>query len=112
MAHSMAQVPRRSSYAYTTERPQVSSRKPRERVRPTPTAAIEAIHRRQSAGFSKRGDRYSQLLSRAIRDEPRGQGIVTTSGLTDAEHAELAQLAPKAHEDLRTELNEALARLR
>jgi hypothetical protein len=85
---------------------------PRRRTRPTPTAAIQAIHARHAAGFSKRGDRYSQLLSRAIRDEPRGQGIVTTSGLTDAEHAEMVQLAPKAHDDLRIELNEALARLR
>jgi hypothetical protein len=86
--------------------------KPRTTVRPTPTAAIEAIHARQSVAFGKRGDRYSKLLSQAIRDERAGQGIVTASGLTEAEHAELIQLIPKAHEDLRIELNEALARLR
>jgi hypothetical protein len=90
----------------------VKSRTQRGTPRPTPTAALAAIHRRQAAQFSKRSDRFSQLLSRAVRDEPHGQGIVTTSDLTKAEHEELAQLRPTAHEELRIELGDALAKLR
>lgn len=84
----------------------------RQSARPTPAAAIEEAHRRQAAALAGRQDRFSQLLSRALRDEQRGGVVVSTSGLSHEEHAELARLTPEAHNALRAELDAALRRLR
>lgn len=65
-----------------------------------------------SDALARRTDRFSQLLSRAVRDERRGDVLMTTSGLTREEHEELARLTPAAHEDVRVELGATIARLR
>jgi len=75
------------------------SRRSQGTDRPTPVQAIEAGHRRQSAAFGSRADRFSQLLARLLRDEHASTGLVTPSGLTEEEHAELARIAPEAHRD-------------
>jgi len=62
--------------------------------------------------LARRSDRFSQILSRAVRDERQGGVLMTTSGLTRKEHEELARLTPAAHEDLRVELAATIARLR
>lgn len=59
-----------------------------------------------------RPDRFSQLLSRLLKDEPTGQYVVTRSGLTEDEWAEMRALAAEAHAGFRIELSEAIARLR
>ncbi len=79
---------------------------------PSPLAALEAKHDQLASGFSKRGDRFSQLLSRVIEDQLQGGYLVTKSALTPEEHAELMKLAPEAHKGFRTELAEAIAKLR
>lgn len=83
-----------------------------QRERPAPIVGIEAAHDRLSDALARRGDRFSQLLSRAVRDERRGEVLMATSGLTREEHEELARLTPAAHEDLRVELADTIARLR
>jgi hypothetical protein len=65
-----------------------------------------------SDALARRGDRFSQLLSRAVRDERHGGVLITTSGLTHEEHEELARLTPAAHEDQGVELAATIARLR
>lgn len=62
--------------------------------------------------LAARPDRFSQLLSRLLKDEPTGQYVVTSSGLTKDEWAEMRALAEKAHAGFRTELSEAIERLR
>jgi len=62
--------------------------------------------------LATRTDRFSQLLSRLVKDEPAGQYVVTRSGLTDGELAELRSIAADAKADFFTELNEARERLR
>jgi len=73
---------------------------------------IEAAHDRMSEALARRGDRFSQLLARAVRDERYGAVLVTTSGLTRDEHEELAQLTPVANENFGVELAATVARLR
>lgn len=82
------------------------------RERPAPIVGIEAAHQRLADALARRDDRFSQLLSRAVRDERRGDVLMTTSGLTREEHEELARLTPAAHEDLHVELAATIARLR
>ena len=65
-----------------------------------------------SEALAQRGDRFSQLLSRAVRDERRGTVLWTTSALTHDEHEELAHLTPAAHEGLGVELAATIAKLR
>jgi hypothetical protein len=91
-----------------------SARKRRraERERPAPIVGIEAAHDRMSDALARRGDRFSQLLSRAVRDERQGSVLWTTSGLTREEHEELAHLTPAAHEEFGVELAAAIAKLR
>jgi hypothetical protein len=84
----------------------------KERDRPAPIVGIEAAHDRVSVALSRRSDRFSQLLSRAARDERHGDVLMTTPGLTRQEHEELARLRPAAHEELGVELGAAIARLR
>jgi len=84
----------------------------RKQERPAPIVGIEAAHDRMSEALARRGDRFSQLLSRAVRDERQGSVLMTTSGLTCDEHEELAQLTPGAHENFGVELTAAIARLR
>ena len=57
-----------------------------------------------SDALALRGDRFSQLLARAVRDERHGAVLMTTSGLTRDEHEELAHLTPAAHEEFGVEL--------
>lgn len=90
----------------------MSKTRRQQRDRPAPIVGIEAAHDRVSDALSRRSDRFSQLLSRAVRDERRGDVLMTTSGLTRQEHEELARLTPEAHEELRVELAVAIARLR
>jgi hypothetical protein len=80
--------------------------------RPTPVEGIKAKHAELAEGLGDRADRWSQLLAKAIADEFRGQYLVTRSALSAEEHEELAALTPKAHAELRLELDEAVARLR
>lgn len=82
------------------------------RDRPAPIVGIEAAYDRVSDALSRRSDRFSQLLSRAVQDERHGDVLMTTSGLTRQEHEELARLALAAHEDFGVELVAAIARLR
>jgi hypothetical protein len=84
----------------------------RRNRRPAPIVGIEAAHDRMSDALARRGDRFSQLLARAVRDERHGAVLMTTSGLTSDEHEELAQLTPGAHENFGVELTAAIARLR
>jgi hypothetical protein len=83
-----------------------------EREHPAPIVGIEAAHDRMSDSLSRRDDRFSQLLSRAARDERRGAVLMTTSGLTRDEHEELAHLTPAAHKEFGVELATTIARLR
>ena len=83
-----------------------------QRDRPAPIVGIEAAHDRVSDALSRRSDRFSQLLSRAVRDERHGDVLMTTSGLTRKEYEELGRLTPAAHEALGVELVAATATLR
>ena len=65
-----------------------------------------------SEALAQRGDRFSQLLARAVRDERHGTVLMTTSGLTRDEHEELAHLTPAAHAEFGVELAAAIAKLR
>lgn len=80
--------------------------------RPAPIVGIEAAHNRMSQALSQRGDRFSQLLSRAVRDERQGSVLWTTSVLTHDEREELARLTPAAHEEFGVELAGTIAKLR
>jgi hypothetical protein len=62
--------------------------------------------------LAKRSDRFSQLLSRVVKSEMEGQVLVTSSGLTNDEYEELAQLTQGAHEEFAAELAAAVGRLR
>ena len=83
-----------------------------ERELPAPIVGIEAAHDRMSDALARRGDRFSQLLSRAVRDERQGSVLMTTSGLTRDEHEELAHLTPAAHEEFDVERAATIAKLR
>lgn len=97
--------------AATGPRSSRGRRAPR-RDRPAPVAAIEAQHARLSQRLASRKDRFSQLLSKAIKDEQAGQHLITRSGLTEPEQQEMHALAPQAHEEFRSELTAVIARLR
>jgi hypothetical protein len=71
--------------------------RPPQRARPMPVQAIEMKHTELAERLSARGDRFSQLLSKTFRDEYLGNELVTTSGLSEEERAELASLAESAH---------------
>ncbi len=80
--------------------------------RPTPVQAIELQHSAQAERFARRPDRYSQLLAKLIKDERAGQHLVTRSGLSSQEHAELDALRDEAHAAFRQELTDATVSLR
>src|SRR5438270_8408529 len=80
--------------------------------RPTPVQAIEWRHTKQAQILAARDDRFSRLLSRLLKDERRGQHLLTKSNLSEQDHAELESLAPEAHAALDIEMREAIARLR
>src|ERR1700730_1382393 len=86
--------------------------RPDRQDRPTPVQAIEWQHARQAQILAGRDDRYSQLLSRLLKDERQGQYVLTTSGLTEQDHRELDSLAPEAHAGLKIEMHGAIERLR
>jgi hypothetical protein len=65
-----------------------------------------------SQALAQRGDTFSQLLSRAVRNEHQGSVLLTTSVLTQDEHEELARLTPAAHEEFGVELVATIAKLR
>jgi hypothetical protein len=73
---------------------------------------IEAAHDRMSQALAQRGDRFSQLLSRAVRDVRKGSVLWTTSVLTHDEHDELAHLTPAAQEEFGVELAATIAKSR
>jgi hypothetical protein len=87
-------------------------RRARADRRVTPVAALEAKHSEFARRLARRRDRFSQLLSRAFADEHSGQYLVTRSGLTPAEQAELSALEPAAETAFRLELRAAIANLR
>jgi hypothetical protein len=73
---------------------------------------MEDKHGQLAERFAKRGDRFSQLLSRVLQDEHAGQYLVTRSALSADEYKELERIRPDAHKALRIELDEAYGRLR
>jgi hypothetical protein len=87
-------------------------RKPQKPERPTPVQAVALIHSQQAQMLAARPDRFSQLLARLLKDEPTGQYVVTRSGLSAAEWAEMRALAEEAHAGFRVELSDAIQRLR
>jgi hypothetical protein len=74
--------------------------------------ALEARHADFSASFARREDRFSRLLSKILQDQLSGGYLVTRNALTAEEHAELMRLRPEANQAFRTELSEAIDRLR
>lgn len=82
------------------------------RDNPSPLDAIEAAARRHAESLARRPDRFSQLLSRARRNERQGIELFATGGLSAEEQAEFDQLRPDAHESFRNELQAATAQLR
>ncbi|MEA2682204.1 MAG: hypothetical protein QOK05_532 [Chloroflexota bacterium] len=87
-------------------------RKPQKPERPTPVQAVALIHSKQAQMLVARPDRFSQLLGRLLKDEPTGQYVVTRSGLSADEWAEMRASAAQAHAGFRAELSEAIQRLR
>jgi hypothetical protein len=69
-------------------------------------------HVELAEAFAARGDRFSQLMSRLVRDEYVGDQLLSRSGLSDEEHAELKSLTEGAHASFRQEMVEATSRLR
>jgi hypothetical protein len=87
-------------------------KKPQKPKRPTPVEAVALHHTKQAQMLAARPDRFSQLLSRLLKDEPTGQYVVTRRGLSEDEWAEMRALADEAHPGFRTELSDAIGRLR
>jgi hypothetical protein len=75
-------------------------------------AAIEARHADLARRLSARDDRFSQLVSKSFDDTHSGTELITRSGLTPEEHAELASLAPAAHAAFQNEILESTSALR
>ena len=50
--------------------------------------------------LAARGDRFSQLMSKLVRDEYVGDQLLSRSGLSDEEHAELEVAERTAHTPL------------
>jgi hypothetical protein len=94
------------------KRIRVAPKRSDRREHPTPVQAIEWRHTKQAQILAARDDRFSRLLSRLLKDERRGQHVLTRSGLTKEDHAELESLAPEAHAALEIEMHEAIERLR
>ncbi len=69
-------------------------------------------HAQFTEAFAGRGDRFSQLMSKLIRDEHIGAELLSRSGLSDEEHAELMSLRDGAHASFCQEVVEATSRLR
>lgn len=82
------------------------------RPKPRTLAAMAAGHVALARRLAAREDRFSELVSRALADEWQGDQLVTRSGLTEAEHAEMVGIATEANRRLREELQLATARLR
>src|SRR5271170_2924818 len=81
--------------------------------RPTPVEAIATKHTHMAEGFGARSDRFSQLMSKLIQDQyAGGQLLVSASGLSDEEHAELESLREGAHASFRDEMVVATSQLR
>ncbi len=80
--------------------------------RPTPVAAIEMKHAELAERLAARGDRFSELLARSIRDQHVGGELITSSGLSDTERAELESLTEAAHASFQAEALEATSSLR
>jgi hypothetical protein len=69
-------------------------------------------HVELAEAFAARGDRFSQLMSKLVRDEYVGDQLLSRSGLSDEEHAELRSLSNDAHASFCQEMVEATSRLR
>jgi hypothetical protein len=63
--------------------------RPEPPARPTPVEAIASLHEKLALWLSARTDRFSQLLSRGMNDEVRGQYLLSKANLSHAERAEL-----------------------
>jgi hypothetical protein len=85
---------------------------PPKRERPTPVQAIELKHTELAERLAARKDTFSQLLSKIFRDEYAGNELVTRTGLSETEHAELRSLAESAHAAFQEEMVEATSSLR
>src|SRR5437879_10769376 len=85
---------------------------PKDRARPTPVQGIANRHEKQARWLAAREDRFSQLLSRILSDEVKGQYLVSKGNLSAEEHAELLSLAPQANAALSVELRDAISHLR
>jgi hypothetical protein len=81
-------------------------------ARPRPMAAIEMKHAELAERLAARGDRFSELLGRSIRDQRVGGELVTRGGLSDTERAELESLTEAAHASFQAEALEATSSLR
>lgn len=79
---------------------------------PTPVAAIEAKHAELAKRLSARDDRFSQLLSKVVRDEHSGSELISRSGLSAEEHTELESLREAAHAGFQRELVDMTSALR
>jgi hypothetical protein len=62
--------------------------------------------------LAARGDRFSQLMSKLVRDEYVGDQLHSRSGLSEEEHAELRSLSTDAHASFCQEMVETTSRLR
>lgn len=93
-------------------RAQARGEAPPKLERPTPVQAVELHHQAQADRWASRPDRFSQLLARAFNDEHSGQNLMTRSGLTTEERAELASLRDEAHAMFGKELADATLALR
>jgi hypothetical protein len=93
--------------------PPIGRLQPQEnRARPTPVAAIAAKHAELATRLAARADRFSQLLSRSIRNELSGGQLVPKSGLSARARAELDSLSASAHAGFQQEIGEATSALR
>jgi hypothetical protein len=74
--------------------------------------AIAMKNTQLAEALAARGDRFSQLMSKLVRDEYVGDQLHSRSGLSDEEHAELRSLSNGAHASFCQEMVEATSRLR
>ncbi|MGN6869281.1 MAG: hypothetical protein ACTHMY_12845 [Solirubrobacteraceae bacterium] len=80
--------------------------------RPTPVTAIEMRHAELASRLAARADRFSELLGKSIRDQRVGGELISRSGLSEAERAELESLWETAHERVQQEALETTSSLR
>jgi hypothetical protein len=82
------------------------------RNHPTPVAALEMRQADLLMRLGARDDKYSRLLSKAMRSDQSSTELRSTSGLSPEEHAELESLRDVAHAGFQQEALDATSRLR